>query len=207
MALSKAKVKEILSEAGAEADKIADAVEKIISGHSASIEAIKEERDTYKADAEKLPGIQKELDDLKKAGEGKNYEQLKQEFDDYKAEVEREKVRGQKEAAFKEVLKDAGIPSRHFDKIIRYSKDEVDGIELDENGKATNAKDLMKAVKEDWGDHIESTRTEGAKTSTPPTNTAGKTTMTREEIRKISDPIARQKAMAENPSLFGLSES
>lgn len=206
MALSKARVKEILSEAGAEAEKIAEAVDKIIAGHAATVEALKEERDSYKTEAEKVPGIQKELDDLKKAAkDGKDYQTLKKEFDDYKDKVEKEKVRGAKEEAFKQVLKDAGIADRHYSKIIKYS--DVDGLELDEDGKLKNAKDLLKSIKEEWSDHVDTTSTSGAKTPTPPANNGSKTTMTREEIRKISDPIARQKAMAENPSLFGLPES
>lgn len=206
MSLTKAKVKEILSEAGVEPEKISEATDKIIAGHVATVDALKEERDSYKKEAEKVPGIQKELDDLKKeAKDGKDYQTLKQEYDDYKDKVEKEKVRGAKEAAYKKILKDAGIPERHYAKIIKYS--DVDGIELDDEGNAKNAKDLMKSIKDEWGDHAETTKTEGAKTATPPANNGGKTTMTREEIRKISDPIARQKAMAENPSLFGLSES
>lgn len=205
MALTKAKLREILSTAGADAEKISDAVDAIISGHTASIEALREERDSYKEKAEKADSIQKELDGVKKASEGKDYEKLKKEFEDYKKQVEAEKVRGAKEEAFKGVLKDAGIPARHFAKIIKYS--DVDGLELDDDGKPKNAKDLMKAIKEEWSDHIEKTQTEGAKTPTPPASTGGKTTMTREEIRAIKDPITRQKAMAENPSLFGLPES
>ena len=205
MSLSKARVKEILSEAGADAEKIADAVEKIISGHVATIDALKEERDSYKEQAEKMPDLQKELDGLKKdAADGKDYQTLKQEFEDYKKQVEAEKVRGAKEEAYKQILKDAGIPARHFAKILKYS--DVDGMELDEEGKAKNAKELMKSIKEEWGDHIETTKTEGAKTPNPPGGTGSKSTMTREEIRNIKDPIARQKAMAENPSLFGLPE-
>ena len=205
MALTKAKVKEVLSEAGAEPEKIGDAVDKIIAGHAASIEALKEERDNYKEAAEKVPGLEKELEDFKKqAKNGEDYQTLKKQFDDFKDKVEKEKARSAKESAFKDVLKDAGVPERHFSKIIKYS--DVDSIELDENGKPKNAKDLMQSIKDEWGDHIEQSSAKGAKTPTPPAGSGAKTTMTREEIRKISDPIARQKAMAENPSLFGLSE-
>ena len=35
----------------------------------------------------------------------------------------------------------------------------------------------------------------------------GKSTMTKEQIRAIADPVARQKAMLENASLFGLPEA
>lgn len=206
MALSKARVKEILSEAGADAEKIADAVEKIISGHAATIEALKEERDSYKEQAEKMPDLQKELDGLKKnAADGKDYQTLKQEFEDYKKQVEAEKVKGAKEKVAKTILKDLGIPERHHDRILRYS-DIIKILELDEEGNAKNAKDIAKIVNTDWADHKETAKTEGAKTPNPPGGTGSKTTMTREEIRSIQDPIARQKAMAENPSLFGLPE-
>ena len=50
---------------GIEADKI----DEIISAHTDTVNALKEQRDTYKADAEKLPAVQKELDDLKAAAE------------------------------------------------------------------------------------------------------------------------------------------
>ena len=50
MALTKAQVKEILSTAGVDADHMSDAVEKILAGHTASIDALREERDTYKAE-------------------------------------------------------------------------------------------------------------------------------------------------------------
>ena len=79
-------------------------------------------------------------------------------------------------------------------------------FELDEEGKPKEADKYKASIKEEWADFIQSTHKEGAGTSTPPAN-GGKTTMTKEQIRGIADPIARQKAMAENPSLFGLPEN
>ena len=43
-------------------------IDQIVDAHTESIDALKEERDTYKADAEKLAAVQKELDNLKKDG-------------------------------------------------------------------------------------------------------------------------------------------
>lgn len=54
MALSKAKVREILSEAGVDSDHMTAAVESIIDGHTASISALREERDTAKDEATRL---------------------------------------------------------------------------------------------------------------------------------------------------------
>ena len=98
MALTKVKVREILSTAGVDADHMSEAVNAIIDGHVASIDALREENGNLKAElktanekADKLDGVQKELDDLKKqneddakAREGKDYDALKKEFDDYK---------------------------------------------------------------------------------------------------------------------------
>lgn len=40
-------------------------VDSIIEMHAETVDGLKEEIHKYKADAEKLPGVQKELDDLK----------------------------------------------------------------------------------------------------------------------------------------------
>lgn len=134
----------------------------------------------YKKDAESLKDVQKELDELKakveadtKEREGKDYDKLKKEFDDYKAEQVRKAERQAKEAAYKEILKDAGIPERHFEKILKYSP--VDEVELDEKGKIKTEKEIMKSVKEEWGDHIETTQTQGAEIQSPPNNTGANT--------------------------------
>ena len=200
-----------LSAMGIESEKI----DSIINMHievtddlKGQIETLEKDVKTYKADAEKLPGVQKELDDLKaqveadtKEREGKDYDKLKQEFEQYKTDIENKAVRASKEAAYVEILKDAGIPEKHHAKILKYS--DVDGIELDDKGKAKNAKELLKSVQEEWGDHVETVKTEGAKTETPPANNGG-TKKTKEEIMNIQNTAERQQAMIDNPELFGL---
>lgn len=216
MALSKEQVREYLSEAGVDREHMSSAVEKIINGHLTSIDALREEISELKKSSEQNKNAVKELEDAKKelgelkkkvkddekAREGKDYDKLKKEFDDYKAEQIRKAERQAKEAAYKEILKDAGIPERHFEKILKYSP--VDEVELDEKGKIKTAKDIMKSVKEDWGDHIETMQTQGAEIQNPPENNGGKK-MTNEEIYKrdehgrfILTAAERQKAIAEN---------
>ena len=169
MALTKAQVREILSAAGVEADKISEAVSKIIDGHTASIEALREERDNLKVEAAKVATLEKENADLKdkvSGYEGKDYDALKKEYEEYKTSVANKEARAKKEAAYTKVLRDAGINERHFAKIIKYS--DVDGLELDDEGKLTNAKDVLKTVKQEWSDHIESVSVSGAKSTNPP---------------------------------------
>lgn len=202
MALTKAQVKEILSEAGADGEKIADAVQKILDGHVATIEALKEERDSLKKEIEANKADLEEYEKLKK--NNGDIEALRKEYDDFKANVEAEKIKAKKETAYREILKDVGIPERHFPKILKYS--DVNGIEFDEEGNVKGADEIRKNIEAEWSDHIEKKMVESVKTPNPPSNGGTKTTMTREQIRAIPDAQARQKAMIENASLFGLPE-
>ena len=176
---------------------MSDAVDKIIAGHTASIEALREERDSYKAKAEKTDALETENAKLKedaKAYADKDYDKLKAEYDQFKSDVANKEVRSKKEAAFRALLKDAGIADRHHPKIVKYSSEDIDGIELDEKGNAKNAKDLLKSIKEEWSDHAETSEVSGAKTATPPKSTGG-ATKTKDEIMQIKDTSERQAAL------------
>jgi len=170
MALTKAQVREILSTAGVDAERIASVTDQIIQGHTASIEALREERDTWKSEAAKVASLEKEKTDLeeklKKFDGKKSYADLEKEYEDYKNGIAQKEVRGKKETAYTKILKDAGIAEKHWPKIIKYS--DVDSIELDDNGEAKNAKELLTSVKNEWSDHIPTTTTHGADTHTPP---------------------------------------
>jgi hypothetical protein len=200
--------RKFLSALGIEADK----VDEIIAAHTEVTDALKEERDKYKANAERLPDIEKQLAEMQKKMDGDDpfkdkYEALQKEYEDYKAEVNNKETTAKKESAFRHVLKDIGIPDKRIDSVIKVS--DINGIELTETG-IKDEETLKAKLKEEWSDFIATTKTEGVPSANPPSNT-GKTTMTKEQIRAISDPVARQKAMVENASLFpqlaGISES
>jgi len=190
-------------------------VETIIAEHTSVTTGLKDKVDELNNTISELndqlataKDVQKELDDLKaQAGndakehdaQDAKYKALEKEFNDYKAEQERKAVHAEKEKAYREILKDAGIAERHFDKILKYS--DVDGVELDEKGKITTAKELLKSIKEEWSDHIQSTSVQGAGAETPPEGTGKK--MTVAEIDAIQDTAERQKAILENHELFG----
>lgn len=214
MALTKERVKEILTSAGVDAEHIRDAVNQILDGHLTSINVMRDEitelKDNvkkYKTDADTLPAVQKELDDLKaqveadaKERKDKDYDALKKEYDDYKADIQRKETRAAKETAYKTILKDAGVPDKHHDTLLKYLN--VDGAELDDKGHITNAKDVLKEIKSDFAPYIEKTQTTGANTSTPPANIGGG--MTREQIDAIENTAERQKAMMEHHELYGI---
>lgn len=182
-----------------------DKVDEIISAHTDTVNALKEQRDSYKEAADKLPTVQKELDEMK-ANNAKEdpykekYEALQTEYNKYKDTVEKEKEKAAKEKAYRELIKDAGISEKRIDSIIKVTN--IDAIEMDETG-IKDYEAVKQKVREEWSDFIVTETKAGAKTSTPPKNQGG-TTMSKEEIRGIKDPQARQKAMLENGSLFGL---
>ncbi len=204
MALSR----KLLLAMGLEADK----VDEIIEAHVSTTDALKEERDRYKKEAEankdakaELDRVSKELETLKADG-GKEdtykvkYEALKEEFEDFKNGIEAEKTKTSKTKAYKELLKEIGISEKRIDAVTRIA--DLDKIELDKDGNIKKADDLKNSLKEEWSDFIESTHTEGADVSNPPKKTGGQT-MTKDEIMQIKDAGERQAAIAENHQLFG----
>lgn len=185
-----------------------DKVDLIIEKHQEVLTEVKEERDSFKEKAEKLPAVEKELADLKAAsddGKGNSYkvkyDALKEEFEAYKTDIESKATQTKKENAFKALLKDVGISEKRIEAVLKVS--DLSKVEFDDEGKIKDEEKMKADLKEEWSDFITSTSSKGAETSNPPANN-GKTTMTREQIRAISDPIARQKAMMENPEAVGL---
>lgn len=190
MALSR----KFLAAMGIEADKI----DEIINAHSETVEALKAERDSYKADAEKYATAKSDLDaanaklkDLAKDDSFKvKYDALKEDFDNYKKEIETEKVNRSKTSAYKDLLKEIGISEKRIDAVAKLA--ELDKIKLDKEGKIEGLDDLKKSLSEEWADFIVKDGVQGAQTNTPPANNGG--VKTREEIMKIKDTTERQKA-------------
>ena len=126
---------------------------------------------------------------------------MQKEYDDYKADVEAKATTAKKESAYRKLLKEIGIPDKRIDTVLKVS--DITKIEFDEDGKIKDGDKLKENLKKEWNDFIPTMKTEGAPSANPPSNTS-KGTMTKEQIRAIEDPIARQKAMLDNGELFGL---
>ena len=203
MALTKAQVREILSAAGVTSENMSEAVDKIIDGHVTSVNALREDIAKYKADAEKLTTVQKELDDMKANSNDdwkEKHDKLKGDFDSYKKDVEAKETHSKKVEAYRNILKDANLSEKGIEKAIKYA--EWDKIELENDGKLKGASDHIKAVKEEWAEYVTTTTTTGAKTSNPPANTGSGTGKTRDEIIAIRDGATRRAEMAKNAHLF-----
>lgn len=181
----------------------AEVIDEIIAAHTETVNALKDERDTYKADAEKLPAVQKELDALKSTSEKDpwrvKYDALKEDFDAFKSEQSAKETKAAKTTAYRALLKEAGIADKRIDAVLKVS--DVDGIKLDKEGNIEEKAGLLKAIKDEWAEFIVQESVQGAKTATPPQNQNG-SVMTREEIMQIKDPAERQKAIAANINLF-----
>ena len=121
------------------------------------------------------------------------YEGIKQEFTDYKKAEQAKATKAQKSEAYKALLKEIGVNDKRIDAIIKVT--DLDGMELDADGKLKDAADLRKTAKDEWSDFIVTTHTQGAQTATPPSGKAAP--KSREEIIKIKDPMERQKAWGE----------
>lgn len=187
-------------------------VDTIIEAHSETVNGLKDDVARYKGDAEKLPGVQKELDDLKAKGDDgwkDKHDKLKKEFEQYKDDQTAKETYTAKEKAYRAILKAANISEKRMETVIKAAKADgiIDGIDLDENGGAKDAEKLTENVKSDWSDFIVTTTVQGAQTANPPAN-SGKTTMTKADIYKKDDKgryvmstSERQKALIENKLL------
>lgn len=156
----------MLKAMGIEEEKI----DQIIEAHSETVDGLKEDINKYKADAEQLATVQKELDDLKAAGDGgykEKYEKEKKAFEDFKTAQTEKETKQAKEKAYTEFLKSVGVSEKRIPSIIKVT--DLNAVEL-EGDKVKDAEKLTESVKTEWADFIETSNTNGANTNTPPAN-------------------------------------
>lgn len=176
-------------------------VSAIIEEHSATVTGLKNEISKYKEDAEKVPGLQKKLEDYEKNDWKGKYEKEHAGFENYKAEQDKEASYNAKEAAYKKMLEESGVSSKVINLALKASKETIDNLKIGADGKFENATEVEKGIKEAYADYITTEKTQGANVSNPPGGEPGK--MTKKEIMEIKDAGERQKAIAENHELFG----
>lgn len=179
----------------------------VMEEHSAVVEALKQQRDGYKADAEKLPAVQKQLDDLKG---GEDYKgklaELQKEYDGYKASVKAEAELTKKKDAYSRLLAEEKVSDKRINAVLRLT--DFDAIRLNADGTLENADQLRQTIRSDWADYIVTTRVDTEQVATPPAvQGAGK--LTRDDIFKRDEhgryaytTEQRQKMIQENPQAF-----
>lgn len=175
-------------------------VKAVMEEHVSVVDALKADRDKFKADAEKLPGVQKELDDLK-GGENwkQKFEDEHKSFEDFKAKTAHEAEAAKVRAAYRKLLIEEKIGEKWLDRVMETA--DISSMKLDKDGNLTDMDKLKEALDKKWGDVKTTVTQKGADVDKPPQT--GKATVTKEQILAIKDSAERQKAIAENLNLFG----
>lgn len=162
-------------------------VSAIIEEHTNVTAALKDQIKTYKSDAEKLPDVQKELDDLKKEKESANnwekkYNDEHTAFENYKTDISNKEKLEKVKLAYKKLLTECKVGDKHIDSILRVT--DMSSMKVAEDGSLEGADTLKEQINSDWSGFISTKDTKGANVSTPPGSdgTGGKGTGRAAEI-------------------------
>ncbi len=181
-------------------------VDTIIEAHTDTVDGLKADVSKYKSDAEKLSGVEKELNDLKAMGDGgykDKYEKEHKAFEDYKADVTAKESKAAKEKAVRAYFESKNITGANLDLAMRGCGEEMAALVMD-GDKIKDTTSLDALVDGTYKALVSTTNVQGANPATPPANNGGKTGKTKEEIMAIRDPAVRQAEIAKNPEAFGL---
>lgn len=180
-------------------------VDTIIEAHTDTTDGLKADLAKYKADAEKLPTIQRELDELKASGNDgwkEKHDSVKKEFDEYKQAQTEKESKAAKEKAARAYFESKNIEGSNLNIAMRSSSAEISALELD-GEKIKDSASLDALISGDLAGLVSKPGTNVRIDMGGKLNTSGKT-VTKEDIVAIKDGAARRKAMMENPELFGL---
>lgn len=178
-------------------------VDTIIEAHTDTVDGLKADISKYKADAEKLPGVQKQLDDLKAAGDGgykEKYEKEHSAFEAFKTNITAKESKAAKEKAVRAYFESKNITGANLDLAMRGCGEEMAALELD-GDKIKDTKSLDTLIEGTYKGLVSTTQKRGADPANPPAN-AGGGAMTKDQIMQIKDRAERRAAIAANMNLF-----
>lgn len=146
-------------------------IQAIIDAHDETINGLKAKRDEYKELADKVPDLQKQLEEAKSAAGSESdweqkYEDEHQAFEDFKVQVATEKAEADKAQAYRGMLMAAGIDPKRIDAIMRVT--DLSQVEM-EDGKLKDTEKLQESAKQEWADFVVKSNTQGSNPATPPT--------------------------------------
>lgn len=176
------------------------AIESIIEAHSETVTGLKADRDKYREQAEKVPDLQRQLEEAKAASDDGEWEQKyteeHQAFEDYKAQVATERADAEKAQAYRGMLMAAGIDPKRIDAIMRVT--DLSEVEM-EDGKLKEAGKLEEAAKEEWADFIVKTVTKGSNPATPPEH--------KDNVPEGADPEIAKRMQERHERMFGKTDT
>lgn len=162
-------------------------VDTIIEAHTDTVDGLKADVSKYKSDAEKLPGVQKELDDLKAAGDGgykEKYEKEHKAFEDYKADVTAKESKAAKEKAVRAYFESKNITGSNLDLAMRGCGEEMAALVMD-GDKIKDTTSLDALVDGTYKALVSTEHMQGANPATPPANPPAKN-YTTADIKNMS---------------------
>lgn len=193
---TRAEIRNILGEACTE-----EIENRLVALHLGVVDPLKDDLTKYKADAEKLPGIQKELDDLKAAGDGgykEKYEKEHSAFETFKTDITAKESKAAKEKAVRAYFESKNITGANLDLAMRGCGEEMAALELDgEKIKDTKSLDALVG-----GTYKGLVSKQTVRVDTGARFNGGGKPMTKDEIMQITDRAERRAAIAANMDLF-----
>lgn len=162
---------------------------KLIALHLGVVDPLKDDVARYKADADRLLGVQEELDQLKAAGDGgykQKYEDEHTALENLKQSIADEKALAEKSGLYRQLLQEAGIDPKRVDTVLRVA--DLTKVEV-KDGKLVDSKALADSIKTEWADFVVKPGAKGDKPDNPP---AGGGEMTKEafDSMSLSDKMA-----------------
>lgn len=189
MGFKREEIREALGEAYT--DEIAG---KLVAMHRSVVDPLKDQLDDakrdvtrYKTEAEKVPGLQKQVKDLEGGEDWKDkYEKEHQSFEDYKTKVAQDAETAKVQAAYKKLLIEEKISEKTLDAVMAAT--DYSGMKLKEDGTLDGVEDLKKDIDTKWGGFKVSTRQRGERVDNPPDKPAGGSDgSVREYVRKLHE--------------------
>lgn len=193
---TRAEIRNILGEACTE-----EIENRLVALHLGVVDPLKDDLTKYKADAEKLPGVQKELDDLKAAGDGgykEKYEKEHSAFEAFKTDITAKESKAAKEKAVRAYFESKNITGANLDLAMRGCGEELSALELD-GEKIKDTKSLDALVD---GTYKGLVSKQTVRFDTGARFNGGGKPMTKDEIMQINDRAERRAAIAANMDLF-----
>ena len=193
---TRAEIRNILGDACTE-----EIENRLVALHLGVVDPLKDDLTKYKADAEKLPSVQKQLDDLKAAGDGgykEKYEKEHSAFEAFKTDITAKESKAAKEKAVRAYFESKNITGANLDLAMRGCGEEMAALELD-GEKIKDTKSLDALVD---GTYKGLVSKQTVRVDTGARFNGGGKPMTKDEIMQITDRAERRAAIAANMGLF-----
>lgn len=184
-----AEIREILGEAYTD-----DIGKKLVNLHRSVVDPLLDDLDTakrdatkYKTEADKVPGLQKDLDEAKKGEDWKSkFEKAEKDLKDFKDQVARDAEAVKVKAAFKKLLIDEKISEKALDAVMNAT--DYSNMKLKDDGTLDSIDELKNDINTRWGGFKVSQRQRGADPETPPPGVpGGSDDSVRSYIRKLHE--------------------